>query len=482
MRSFLAKFTVLGSAVPELWVIFASKMLAILAYSVMNMTLVLWLSADLGYSDTEAGFLIAAWSSLMTLFTVLVGSFVDAVGLRRALLLGFAISMLSRAIMTSTTVAWLALPLGLMPLALGEALLTPVMVAAVKRFSTARQRSMAFSVFYTAMNVGFAGAGWIFDAVRAQLGEYGNYKLPLLEATLSTYRTLFLVSVVLSGIGLIAVFLSLRDEIEVTDAGAGSGALETRPVFAYRDALPRAMRLFTGLWQQPAFYRFLVFLTLVVGVRLIFYHMYYTFPKYGIRELGAGAPIGQLFGVLNAAMIIALVPVVGALTQGISAYRMVSFGSLVAALSVFFIAVPPAIFEPLATSRVGDLIVHTWLGIPGIVDPRYVGIFLFVCFLSLGEALWSPKLYEYTAAIAPQGQEASYMSLSFLPFFIAKFFVGMLSGFLLGNYCPETGPRDCETLWLLVGLMALITPLGLFALRRYLQGDEPERVGIRPAA
>ncbi|MGH8694780.1 MAG: hypothetical protein ACREVM_11195, partial [Burkholderiales bacterium] len=76
----------------------------------------------------------------------------------------------------------------------------------------------------------------------------------------------------------------------------------------------------------------------------------------------------------------------------------------------------------------------------------------------------------------------SYMSLSFLPFFIAKFFVGMLSGFLLGNYCPETGPRDCETLWLLVGLMALITPLGLFALRRYLQGGEPERVGISPAA
>ncbi|MGH8488495.1 MAG: MFS transporter, partial [Gammaproteobacteria bacterium] len=71
MRSFISKFTVLRGAVPELWVIFASKVLAILAYSVMNMTLVLWLSADLGYSDTEAGFLIAAWSSLMTLFTVL---------------------------------------------------------------------------------------------------------------------------------------------------------------------------------------------------------------------------------------------------------------------------------------------------------------------------------------------------------------------------------------------------------------------------
>jgi hypothetical protein len=43
-----------------------------------------------------------------------------------------------------------------------------------------------------------------------------------------------------------------------------------------------------------------------------------------------------------------------------------------------------------------------------------------------------------TPSIAPEGQEGSYMALSVLPFFIAKFFVGMLSGFLLATYCPET--------------------------------------------
>ena len=58
-------------------------------------------------------------------------------------------------------------------------------------------------------------------------------------------------------------------------------------------------------------------------------------------------------------------------------------------------------------------------------------IFLYIVFLSIGEALWSPRLYGYSAAIAPKGQEASYMSLSYLPFFVAKFFVGTLSGLLL---------------------------------------------------
>ena len=46
--------------------------------------------------------------------------------------------------------------------------------------------------------------------------------------------------------------------------------------------------------------------------------------------------------------------------------------------------------------------------------------FLFVVLLSEGEAIYSPRLYEYTAAIAPKGQEASYMALSSLPFFLAK--------------------------------------------------------------
>jgi hypothetical protein len=48
-----------------------------------------------------------------------------------------------------------------------------------------------------------------------------------------------------------------------------------------------------------AFYRFLAFMTLVVGVRMIFYHVFYTFPKYGIRELGDGAPVASLSGMLN---------------------------------------------------------------------------------------------------------------------------------------------------------------------------------------
>ena len=95
--------------------------------------------------------------------------------------------------------------------------------------------------------------------------------------------------------------------------------------------------------------------------------------------------------------------------------------------------------------------------------------------LSVGEALWSPRLYEYAAAVAPKDQEASYMALSLLPMFLAKFFVGILSGWLLATFCPAQGPRHPEVMWFLVGLMALITPVGTFLLRKQIQVPEAGR-------
>lgn len=482
-RSFVQKFLVLRGAVRELWIIFGAKLLAILAYGLMNSTLVLWLSSDLGYSDTRAGLIVAVWSTAMTLFTILVGSLVDAIGLRKAFLLGFCVCVFARGVLTFGTAHWLVLSAGLLPLALGEALMTPVMVAAVRRYSTTAQRSVSYSIFYAMMNVGFLIGAWVFDLVRSGLGEYGHYTLPLLGVQLSTYRTLFLLSFLTTIPNFLVMYFGLRDGVEATDHGvrispekpkhAGEGLLKAFAL-TVRDALRDTARIFAGLWRQPAFYRFIAFLSLVVGVRLILLHMYYTYPKFGIRELGPGAPIGRLWS-LNSIVVIALVPLVGALTQKISAYRMVLFGTAVAAASVFLMATPPAWWRPLADGLAGNLIARSWLGVTGAVNPYYVMIFVYVVIYSIGETFWTPRLYEYTAAIAPKGQEGSYMSLSYLPFFVAKLFAGTLSGFLLTRYCPAQGPRHSSTLWLVIGLIGLITPVGLVVLRRYIRVQEAGR-------
>jgi MFS family permease len=94
----------------------------------------------------------------------------------------------------------------------------------------------------------------------------------------------------------------------------------------------------------------------------------------------------------------------------------------------------------------------------------------FVATLSVGECLWSPRLYEYTATIAPPGREASYMGLSQVPMFFAKMAVGGISGYLLTQYCPETGERQPHLMWGIIGATTLIGPIAIVALRRVIEG------------
>jgi MFS family permease len=480
LRRFGAKFAVLKDAIPELWIVFAIKFVSIAAYALTNSTLVLWLRSDLGYNDQQALPLVAAWSILMTVVTLLVGSLTDALGMRRTLFLGTGVCIVSRLVMVLTTARWLAIGGGLMPLAIGEALGGPVLVAAVRCYSNTRQRSISYSVVYMMMNVGFLLANWLFDHVRQGLGEYGHFNLAGL--TISTYRTLFLASLILD-IMLIPLIFLMRDGVEASDDGLKLVPL--KPKYPNRnlfdsirltmlDAGKTTIQLFGKLLQQAGFYRLLAFLMLIAFLKLILMQMYYVYPTFGIRELGKGAPVGTLWNI-NSIVVILLVPAIGALTQRFSAYRMVILGGLIATASVFIMAMPTAWFEPLANGWLGNWVGHWYLGLKGSVHPYYVMIALFVFLLSIGESFYSPRVYEYAAAIAPKGQEASYGALSYVPFLLAKLMIGTFSGMLLARYCPETGPRHSQTLWLMVALTSLIAPVGLITLRRYIRVHEAGR-------
>src|SRR5437868_9368097 len=135
--------------------------------------MVLWLSKDLGFSDQAAGALVGwVWAPSMTIFTLLAGSLTDAIGLRRTFFLGVGICTIARSIMVTTTIPWLALSCGVLPLAIGEALGTPVLLAATRCYSTTSQRSMSFSVIYMVMNVAYLAAGYLFDFVRRSSAHF----------------------------------------------------------------------------------------------------------------------------------------------------------------------------------------------------------------------------------------------------------------------------------------------------------------------
>ncbi len=556
-QSFLDKFRVMKGSPRELWLINATKVLEILAYGLMSSTIVLWLSSDMGYTDAQAGDYIAYWSAVMTLFTVLVGSLVDAIGIKKSFLLGFWLCLVSRAVMTATTDPWIAIPFGLILLAVGLAFMIPVMNAALKRYATSKQQTIAFALFYVLMNVGFVLSGLLVDYLRsdAVFGELSGTTIMGIE--MSTYRVLFFWATVATLPGLLMTHFIMRRGVEGTDDQGvvirkvegkyESENLLTGTLLSMRDAGRDTVSIFASVWREPNFYRFLTFLFLIVLVKLVFFHMHYTFPKYAIRELGPGAPLGNLWTVLNAGLIVIITLPVAALFDRVSSFTMLLVGTIIAALPVFLMVISPSVFAPIADGPIGHFIGHTWLGIPVErgVDPVIISVTIFVIIFSFGEAIFSPRLYQYTAAIAPKGKEGSYMALSLIPYFFAKLIVGVLSGRMLHRWCPdddvlatryledkfgvdpatlvdpgtlepleketvlqmladklgyiveqtprqieqgkeaiaaqdyglweilhEAYPRDSQTLWLVIALMAVACPIGIVLLRNVIRSRE----------
>jgi hypothetical protein len=295
----------------------------------------------------------------------------------------------------------------------------------------------------------------------------------------STHQQLFIVSLMFE-IVLFPVIYFLRRGAEANNGGPGiDESRSAAPAFwkgtgeTVRQSAIATAQLFQRLIGQSGFYRLLVFFLFIGFLKAIFLQMDYVFPKWGIRELGLNAPVGKL-SAINAIIIIFLVPIVGALTQKFAAYRMVVIGGAICAAGVFIMALPTQWFQPAASGVMGQWLGHGYLGVHGSIHPYYIMAALYLIVFSVGEAFYSPRVYEYAAAIAPKGQEASYGSLAYLPFLVGKILVGA-GGWLLAAFCPEHGPRRSGTMWFIFALAASVAPIGLLVFRRYIRVPEAGR-------
>ncbi len=479
VSSFIEKFTVLKTAPRELWIIYLAKILEIAAYAIMSTGLILYLSADLHFSDLEAGAFIGYWSVGITFVTFFAGALTDVLGIKRTFIWGFAICLFARAVMTFfDSPPIIPILFGFIPLAVGLALMVPVMTAACKRYSNKDQRSMAFSLYYVLMNVGFIIGGKLFDVIRTHMGEHGTYVIPLVNIELSVYQTIFFISFLFTIPGFLLTAFFMRDGVEMPEDGEQyiinpKKKMEGGVIKTVKKVAKDTGGIFKELFSERDFYRFLLFLTLIVLVRVVFYHMHYTFPKYADRELGFGARIGTVWGVLNPLLIVILVPIIGAVTQKISSYKMIVVGTFLSALPVFILSLPDNIFDGAMKGWIGQAL-GWFLDIDGPVPALYLNITIFVIIFSIGEAIWSPRLYEYTASVAPKEREGSYMGMSLLPYFVAKLVVGPLSGWLLALYCPEEGARNSQMLWFIIAAIAVVGPISIVMLKNVIKPKSRE--------
>lgn len=447
IKGYFLDFKVLKDCPREFWIIQAINLLDCLAYFAFLNIGVVFLSETVGLSDVTAGYVFTVFTTTVTLLLFFSGFVTDWLGVRRSVYVAMALLVLTRGgialvgfmpgLANREAIMW---PLFLL-LAPGTAMVQTLFQSAVRRYTSSRARAAGFSMWYLVMNIGAALGGIVIDVVRLQF-KADNTWIVVLGVGTAVVCTLL-------------TLLFMRNELQVTTAG------EQAPE---GEALPKDRRLpweiLGEVVRQSAFWRFIVLVSCVIGVRAVFLYMALLSPKYWLRVIGPDAPIG-MFQAVNPILIVVGLILFIPLANKFNIYNMLVGGGIISSLSLFALAMPWRWFG-------GDLVAsYTTMTMIALV------------ILSLGEIVWSPKLQEYTAAVAPAGQEGSYLGMSLMPYFIAKTFIGLVSGHLLARFCPEgIRPRiesgtlpfweSPEAMWLLLGGFALLGLAVAIAFRGWL--------------
>lgn len=444
IRGYFKDFGVLRETRPEYWGIQIVNFLDCTAYFALLTIAAVFLSEDLGLDDRTAGYTVTVFTSATSIFLLFSGMTTDWLGIRRSLNLALWGQLFLRGAMV-----WVGLSPGLPHRGLLAGiiffLMAPFMAglqtvfqAATNRFTTRRSRSAGFNLWYLFMNIGAAAGGFAIDIVRKTLG------LPNVH--------IFTLGVITAVLCLVAGKLLIKREEQLVSPAdppatqAEEGKVERK----------NPWKIWREMVREPALWRLLVLVALIVGVRAVYAYLYLLMPKYWLRTIGPDAAIGTLNAINPIGIVIGLILFIP-LANKFSVFRMLVYGAMISSISLFPMAVP-----------------WTMYGLD-IGRTHYLMALLAMVLVTIGEVVWSPKLYEYTAAIAPKGQEGTYLGLSLVPWFLAKTFVSAFSGHLLERWSPEkvqiggTGVplqqaminhqldywHRPEAMWLLLGAYAL---------------------------
>ncbi|GAB4298903.1 MAG: hypothetical protein Kow0090_14390 [Myxococcota bacterium] len=443
---YFQSFKVLKETGKEYWGVQIVNFLDCTIYFALISIASIFLSDDIGMNDKDAGYVITVFTSATTIFLFFSGMFTDWLGIRKSLYIAMGGSLILRAGVALiglvdtiphrgiivTVLFFLMAPI--------MAMIQTVFQAANKRFTTKRSRSAGFSLWYLFMNVGAAAGGFLIDIVR-QGFEVSNAHI-------------FTVGAVAAFICGFVVLILIRTEEPYELAEEGKEK-ETKKV-----ERKNPFQIAREVVSEATFWRFVVLVALLLGVRAVFTYMYLLMPKYWVRTIGEGAYIGVLQAINPILIVIGIILFIP-FANRYNIFKMLVYGSMVSAVSLFVMVIP-------------------WRMISGdIATAHYVMSISMLIILSVGEVIWSPKLSEYTAAIAPDGQEGTYLGLSMVPWFLTKVIISALSGHMLTRWSPEGIGEKLQAdavafwdspaaMWLILAIFALAGPIIALLLRGWL--------------
>lgn len=553
----------------ELWLMFFNKLTEYSAYGAAASIFVIFLQKDVMMNgqplgDTNGYMYYMIWGMISTIITMMVGAVCDTIGIKKSLLIGAVMLLVSRFCMPLSNDIWAVTFLGFLPLAFGFAITGPVLKVGIKWFTTLKTATLGFGLFYTLMNVGFTVGAEIADYFR----KFHADGATVLGFEMTTYQLIIGVGFLINIPSLIAI-LFMREGAEMTENGmiirdgnqqsseeitkeligtvaerrakmldelmrsvigtaivgllayafvelevhkikigvvkggiylwsfvitagiftiggilyALSSRLGTinagggfdRVMKSVRDATQETARQLKENFSEKAFWVYMAMLGILTFVKLTFYVFHVMFPTYATRVFGYDFPVVSLFGTLNPAMIVFLVPLISILSVKISSYTMLIVGTTLSALSVFICFLPDSVAGMIGDTWFGTWLFDYWVEAPvGNQDPFVISLVLFIVVFTIGEAIWSPRLMQFSAEIAPRGKEGAYIALAVLPYFLGKIGATVMADILTERYfaASMTEFPSHEYSWLWIAIMCLISPLGMIVFRSTFTANE----------
>ncbi len=468
--NYFSEFKTLNTFSKDFWVMNGAQFFEGLAYFSMINIMTVFLTQNCGFSDIDSNKWVGFYTLFVSAFVFAAGSVCDIIGIKKALYIGLGLHIISRIgiavssdlngncdfLWTTWTATELCVKSSILVMALGTAFVTPVIQAAIRRFSSKKARGTGFNLYYLIMNISaIIATSVVIDQFRDQMG--------ILKG-----------QVWVMNFGFIATFFAFIC-IFFVDENNYAEKEEAKQVSENK----RPLKIFTEVWKEKPFQRLVLFLALSLGVRLVFTLQFLIFPKYYTRVLYDDFRLGFANAINPIIIVVGLLAIIPILNKYSTVKLMVS-GMTISAFSMLLLVVP----------------IEWYLFLPSIntlSDAFVFVVFAQIAIFAFGELLFSPRLTEYTASIAPKDKVTSYMSLSALPFYIAKPINGVLSGFLVAMFCYDgirakidtanaTYAESPQSMWMIYLILAILSPLSVLLFRKKLSGDSQSQGIADPEA
>lgn len=404
ITKYIKDFSVLKDNKGSYWAVQAVNILDCIAYYAMITTITLFLTGNVGLEDDISGYVVTGYGIAVSLTLVVAGFLTDSFGMRKATFIGIGLQTICRVGILVLGLSpeipgreWMIVFLIILS-APGQAMMQAVFQAGTKLFSSKRSQSASYNVWYLLMNLGFAMGGLSVDVIRKSLELDLSYIYGMNAVT-----------------GILAILVGLAI-VKKSEQGTDEADTDTNEKKA------SGWENFLNLFKQPAFKRMLALMGVLLGVRSVFLYTFMLMPLYWARTIEASS--GELMDMgfvqsINPIMIFAGVFLFIPLANKWNMYKMLILGTLISTAAIWLLVMPWQWFGDSVAS--GYLWMTVWMMI----------------LLSLGEIIWSPKLYDYIATVAPKGQEGAYLGMGMIPWFLAKTIIGLLAGHMLMRWVPE---------------------------------------------